>query len=61
MEGVSLILFIEPVSKNIDMYVPAYPLTLMEVGSFVKEVLPDLTKKYREGMSDQRGRRNLTW
>jgi len=36
-----LILFIEPISKNIDMYVPAYPLPILEVASFVKQNLPD--------------------
>jgi Radical SAM superfamily/B12 binding domain len=38
----NLILFIEPISKNIDMYIPAYPLPLMEVGSFVKSNLPEV-------------------
>jgi pyruvate-formate lyase-activating enzyme len=32
---------IEPVSKNIDMYVPAFPLPIMEVGSFIKSNLPE--------------------
>ena len=36
-----MILFIEPISKNIGMYVPAYPLPIMEVGSFVKANLPE--------------------
>lgn len=36
----TLILFIEPISRNIDMYVPAYPLPLMEIASFVKSNLP---------------------
>jgi len=36
-----LILFIEPISKNIDMYVSAYPLPILEVASFVKQNLPD--------------------
>ena len=31
-----MILLIEPISKNTDMYVPAYPLPLMEIGSFVQ-------------------------
>lgn len=31
-----MIFFIEPISKNTGMYVPAYPLPLMEVASFVK-------------------------
>jgi len=37
-----LILFIEPISKNIDMYVPAYPLPLMEIASFVKFTIPEV-------------------
>lgn len=37
-----MILFLEPISKNIDMYVPAYPLPLMELGSFVKANLPEI-------------------
>ncbi len=35
-----LVVFIEPISKNIDMYVPAYPLPLMEIASFVKSNIP---------------------
>jgi pyruvate-formate lyase-activating enzyme len=35
-----LILFIEPISKNIDIYVPAYPLPIMEIASFVKFNIP---------------------
>ena len=31
-----MIVLIEPISKNINMYVPAYPLPLLEVASFVK-------------------------
>ena len=34
--NIILILFIEPISKNIGMYVPAYPLPIMEIASFVK-------------------------
>lgn len=30
-----MIVFIEPVSKNIGMYVPAYPLPLLEIASYV--------------------------
>jgi len=30
-----MILLVEPISKNINMYVPAYPLPLLEIGSFV--------------------------
>jgi radical SAM superfamily enzyme YgiQ (UPF0313 family) len=37
-----LILFIEPVSKNIGMYVPAYPLPILEIASFVKTNRPDI-------------------
>ena len=36
-----MILFIEPISKNIGMYVPAYPLPSMEIASFVKSNLPE--------------------
>ncbi|HSQ83502.1 MAG TPA: radical SAM protein [Desulfobacterales bacterium] len=36
-----MILFIEPISKNTGMYVPAYPLPVMEVASYVKFNLPD--------------------
>ncbi len=36
-----MILFIEPISRNIDMYVPAYPLPLMEIASFVKFNMPE--------------------
>ena len=35
-----MVVFIEPISKNIDMYVPAYPLPLMEIASFVKSNIP---------------------
>jgi pyruvate-formate lyase-activating enzyme len=35
-----MILFIEPISKNIDLYVPAYPLPLLEIASFVSSHLP---------------------
>jgi len=35
-----LILFIEPISKNTGMYVPAYPLPIMEIASFVKFNIP---------------------
>lgn len=37
-----MILFIEPISRNIDMYVPAYPLPLMEIASFVKFNMPEV-------------------
>ena len=36
-----MILFIEPISKNIGMYVPGYPLSIMEVASFVKSNMPE--------------------
>lgn len=36
-----MILFIEPISKNIGMYVPAYPLSIMEITSFVKSNMPE--------------------
>jgi len=37
-----LILLIEPISKNIGMYVPAYPLSIMEIASFVKLNAPEV-------------------
>jgi len=37
-----LVLFIEPISRNIDMYVPACPLPIMEIASFVKFNIPEL-------------------
>jgi len=37
-----LILFIEPSSKNTGMYVPAYPLSIMEIASFVKFNIPEI-------------------
>ncbi len=40
-----MILFIEPFSKNIGMYVPAYPLPIMEIASFVKSNIPDVEIK----------------
>ncbi|MBW2066483.1 MAG: B12-binding domain-containing radical SAM protein [Deltaproteobacteria bacterium] len=36
-----MILLVEPISKNIDMYIPAYPLPLLEIGSFVKANIPE--------------------
>ena len=36
-----MILFIEPFSKNIGMYVPAYPLPILEIASFVKSNIPE--------------------
>ena len=37
-----MILFIEPSSKNTGMYVPAYPLSIMEIASFVKFNIPEI-------------------
>ena len=37
-----MILFIEPISKNTGMYVPAYPLSIMEIASFVKSNIPEV-------------------
>ncbi len=37
----TLILLVEPISKNIGMYVPAYPLPVMEIASFVKSNSPE--------------------
>ncbi len=36
-----MILLIEPVSKNIGMYVPAYPLPILEIASFIKSRSPE--------------------
>jgi radical SAM superfamily enzyme YgiQ (UPF0313 family) len=36
-----LILLIEPISKNIGMYVPAYPLPLLEIAGYVKKMRPE--------------------
>ncbi|MEJ2726096.1 MAG: cobalamin-dependent protein, partial [Deltaproteobacteria bacterium] len=35
-----MILLVEPISKNTDMYVPAYPLPLLEIASFAEAHLP---------------------
>ena len=35
-------LFVEPISKNIGMYVSAYPLPIMEIASFIKFNKPDV-------------------
>jgi len=40
-----LILFIEPISKNTGMYVPAYPLPIMEIASYVKFNIPEVEIK----------------
>jgi radical SAM superfamily enzyme YgiQ (UPF0313 family) len=37
-----LILLVEPISKNTDLYVPAYPLPIMEIGSYIKSVRPQI-------------------
>ena len=37
-----MVLLIEPISKNIGMYVPAYPLPIMEIASFVKLNIPEV-------------------
>ncbi len=35
-----MILFIEPICRNMSMYVPAYSLPLLEIASFVKKEMP---------------------
>jgi pyruvate-formate lyase-activating enzyme len=35
-----LILLIEAISRNIDIYVPAYPLPIMEIASFIRHNMP---------------------
>lgn len=40
-----MILLLEPVSKNIGMYVPAYPLPLLEIAGYVKKNNPDIDIK----------------
>jgi len=37
-----MFLFVEPISKNTGMYVPAYPLSILEIASFVKFNLPEV-------------------
>ena len=37
-----MLLLVEPISKNIDMYIPAYPLPIMEIASFVKAAAPEV-------------------
>ncbi|MFC1867410.1 B12-binding domain-containing radical SAM protein [Thermodesulfobacteriota bacterium] len=37
-----MIVLIEPISKNIDMYVPAYPLPIMEIASYAKSIIPEI-------------------
>ena len=36
-----MILFIEPICRNMSMYVPAYSLPLLEIASFVKKEMPE--------------------
>ncbi|MBW1958591.1 MAG: cobalamin-dependent protein, partial [Deltaproteobacteria bacterium] len=40
-----MFLFIEPISKNTGMYVPAYPLPILEITSFIKIKRPDIEIK----------------
>jgi len=40
-----MFLFIEPISKNTGMYVPAYPLPILEISSFIKINRPDIAIK----------------
>ncbi len=40
-----MFLFIEPISKNTGMYVPAYPLPILEISSFIKSNRPDIDIK----------------
>jgi hypothetical protein len=40
-----MFLFIEPISKNTGMYVPAYPLPILEISSFIKINRPDIEIK----------------
>jgi radical SAM superfamily enzyme YgiQ (UPF0313 family) len=40
-----MFLFIEPISKNTGMYVPAYPLPILEITSFIKINRPDIEIK----------------
>ena len=35
-----MILFIEPISKKMSLFVPAYPQPIMEIASFVKSSMP---------------------
>ncbi len=37
-----MIAFIEPISKNVGMYIPAYPLPIMEIAGYVGARFPDL-------------------
>ena len=40
-----MILLVEPISKNIGMYVPAYPLPLLEIAGYTKMKNPDVEIK----------------
>jgi len=40
-----MFLFIEPISKNTGLYVPAYPLPILEISSFIKINRPDIDIK----------------
>ena len=40
-----MFLFIEPISKNTGMYVPAYPLPILEIASFIRMNRPDIDIK----------------
>lgn len=40
-----MFLFVEPISKNTGMYVPAYPLPILEISSFIKINRPDIEIK----------------
>jgi len=40
--GGYMILLVEPVSRQISVYVPAYPLPLMEIGSFITQNRPEI-------------------
>jgi radical SAM superfamily enzyme YgiQ (UPF0313 family) len=40
-----MFLFVEPISKNTGMYVPAYPLPILEITSFIKINRPDIEIK----------------
>jgi len=42
-----LILLIEPISTNIDMFIPAYPLPLLEIASYVKARQPQTVIEIR--------------
>ncbi|CAB1079659.1 hypothetical protein D1AOALGA4SA_7367 [Olavius algarvensis Delta 1 endosymbiont] len=37
-----MILLLEPIPNNIGIYVPAYPLPLLEIAGFVKKNRPEI-------------------